>query len=175
MLYGIFVLLLSGLVHVWSAAVVPAAVLMVAAHEALVYWSRKQEMAGSPYFVHDQRGLRILGVIPNTSAANMGLLAGEIIHKVNGVQVRTKAQLHESLQVNPAYCKLEVINLDGQSKFVSNPLFSGQHHQLGIILSPDEKTLTYMEMPDQSTHLWAYLRSSSRQLFSGASKSSKEA
>jgi hypothetical protein len=47
------------------------------------------------------------------------------------------AQLHEALRMNPAFCKLEVQNREGESKYLQSPIYDGDHHQLGIILVPE--------------------------------------
>ncbi|MNC52221.1 Cell division topological determinant MinJ [compost metagenome] len=51
----------------------------------------------------------------------------------------TKEELHAALRLNAAFCKLEVRNTAGESKFLQRALYAGEHHQLGAILSPDEK------------------------------------
>ncbi|TNJ63411.1 PDZ domain-containing protein [Paenibacillus hemerocallicola] len=114
-------------------------------HEALFLWSRREETANPPFYVHDDQGLKILGILPGSPAKEMGLLAGEIIHKANGIKVRTKEELHEALRTNGAFCKLEVINTEGHSKFVKRALFAGEHHLLGVILSPDDKAMYVLE------------------------------
>ncbi|MDF2662100.1 MAG: Trypsin-like serine protease, partial [Paenibacillus sp.] len=43
------------------------------------------------------------------------------------------------------FCKLEVINTEGHSKFVQRALYSGDHHLLGVLLAPDEKVMYYLE------------------------------
>ncbi len=40
----------------------------------------------------------------------MGLGIGEVIRKVNGVEVHSERQLYEALQINAAHCRLEVLN-----------------------------------------------------------------
>src|SRR5690606_29984166 len=98
-----------------------------------------------PLYVNDTRGLRILGIVPGTPAETMGLAAGEILHKVNGVRVRTKEELYEALVLNPAFCKLELLNLDGELKFAQRARYAGEHHQLGVILAPDEQANYYAD------------------------------
>ena len=120
-----------------------AAIASLLLHEAIIWRSRSVEAAQSPLYVHDSRGLRILGIVPGTPAAAMGLITGEVLHKVNGMHVRTKEDLYEALVHNSAFCKLEVLNLDGELKFVQRARFAGEHHQLGVILAPDEQANYY--------------------------------
>lgn len=128
----------------WQPMLLPVAALAsLLLHEAIIWRSRILEAAQSPLYVNDSRGLRILAIVPETPAASMGLLAGEILHKVNGVRVRTKEDLYEALVQNSAFCKLEILNLEGELKFASKARFAGDHHQLGVILAPDEQANYY--------------------------------
>lgn len=58
------------------------------------------------------------------------------------------------MRQNSAFCRLEVLNLDQQSKFVQRPMFSGEHHQLGIVLAPDRDTPFYLENKEPSLLLF---------------------
>lgn len=128
----------------WQPMLLPlAALASLLLHEAIIWRSRIKEAARSPLYVNDSRGLRILGIVPGTPASAMGLVPGEILHKVNGMRVRTKEDLYEALVQNSAFCKLEVLNLDGELKFAQRARFAGEHHQLGVILAPDEQANYY--------------------------------
>ncbi|MDF2723122.1 MAG: serine protease [Paenibacillus sp.] len=140
--YALVVLALAAAAEWLPGFVIVGAIAVIGLHEALLLWSRRDEVVAPPYFVHDSQGLKILGVLPGGPADEMGLLPGEIIHKANGTKVRTKEELHEALRQNgAAFCKLEVINTDGHTKFVQRALYAGEHHLLGIILSPDDKSM----------------------------------
>lgn len=156
LLYSGIVLLLAVGAHFLPALTVVAALVGIALHELLVWYSTWDEGQQRPLYVHDERGLHVLAVLPKSPAAELGILPGEIIHKVNGTAVHTKEELHVALRLNPAFCKLEVINLDGQSKFMHRALYSGDHHQLGVILSPDQDAGYYVEMKHSS--IFAYAR-----------------
>jgi hypothetical protein len=156
-LYGAAIFLLAVCVELWPVLTIGASLACIMLHELLVWYSRWEEARRSAIFVHDERGLMILGVIPSSPAEQLGIVPGEIIHGVNGVKVRDKEQLHQALQLNSAFCKLEVINLEGQSKFLKRAKFSGEHHQLGIILAPDEDAKYYVGV-GQKTGIGSYLR-----------------
>lgn len=143
--YSLAVLALAAGAEWLPGFVLIGSVLAIVLHEALLWWSGREETEKPPYYVHNEQGLRILAVLPGSPASEMGLVAGEIIHKANGIRIRTKEQLHEALGANGAFCKLEVINTEGHSKFVQRALYSGDHHLLGVLLAPDEKVLYYLE------------------------------
>ncbi|WP_158306379.1 PDZ domain-containing protein [Caldalkalibacillus thermarum] len=119
-------------------------------HEALIVYSRYREESRAPIHVHPHRGLKILAVIPRSPAAKMGLRAGDVIVKVNGMPVRQRQALYEALSRNKAFCRLEVINPDGEVKFAQSSVYEHDHHQLGIVLAPDEEVPYYIERQDIS-------------------------
>lgn len=85
------------------------------------------------YFSKNQPGIVILDILPGTPADKMELKIGEVIKTVNGVHVQTEQEYYEALQLNRAYCKLEVIDDNGENRFVNRALYEGEHHELGII------------------------------------------
>ncbi|MNC61811.1 Cell division topological determinant MinJ [compost metagenome] len=88
-------------------------------------------------------------MLPDSPAEGLDIRTGEILAKVNGLPVTTKDALHAALQANPAYCKLEIINLQGESRFAGRAIFAGEHHQLGILICPDEDTRYVVEERQQ--------------------------
>ena len=49
------------------------------------------------------------------------------------MQVKTEQQFYEAFQLYRAYCKLEVIDENGENRLVNRALYEGEHHELGII------------------------------------------
>ncbi|QCT04523.1 cell division topological determinant [Paenibacillus algicola] len=136
-IYSSIVLMLSLLADWWPPLMLAAALAAPLLHEGLAWYSRYEEQQRSPLFVHPPKGLKVLAVLPGSPAEELGILAGETILKVNGTLVRSKEQLHAALRQNAAFCKLEVQNYEGESKFMQRAMYAGEHHQLGVILSPD--------------------------------------
>ncbi|MEH7075738.1 PDZ domain-containing protein [Neobacillus drentensis] len=91
------------------------------------------------YFSKKNQGLMIIGVIPDSPANKMELKVGEIISKANGVLVRDEKVFYEALQKNRAHCKLEVLDTNGEIRFVQRALYEGDHHELGILFVQDER------------------------------------
>ena len=143
-------------VKFFAIAAIPAAVLIVLAHEALRWFAKLGEDQRSPFYTNSSSGLKVLAVLPRSAAEALGIEPGEIIHKVNGFRVQNRRELFDALRLHPAYCKLEVFNLDGQLKFLKRALFTDDHHQLGVVLAPDDDVQQYAEFREYS--LFAYLR-----------------
>ncbi|MBE7899016.1 PDZ domain-containing protein [Paenibacillus polymyxa] len=137
LLYSVALLLLSLLAAWWSPLILLAALFSFLAHEALIWYGNIEESRLSPMFVHPEQGMRVLAVLPDSPATAMGILPGEAIYRVNGMVVNSRAELHQALRINSAFCKLEVRNLQGESKFVQRGMYDGDHHQLGVVLAPD--------------------------------------
>lgn len=81
----------------------------------------------------------ILGILLNSPASKMDLKVGEIISKVNGQSVRDEKGFYEALQRNRAHCKLDVLDVNGEVRFVQRALYEGDHYELGILFVQDEK------------------------------------
>ncbi|WP_202079303.1 PDZ domain-containing protein [Caldalkalibacillus salinus] len=142
--------LVFGAVYLSEWFLVLAALFSFLGHEAILFYSRWKEQEVAPTFVHTNDGLRILAVIPGTPAERMGLKIGELIYKVNGQRVHERKDLYEAMQSNMAFCKLEVIDEQSMIRFAKSSIYEEDHHQLGIILAPDEEVPFYMGRQDVS-------------------------
>jgi hypothetical protein len=151
LLYACIILISAILSYYWNVLIVFASLLSIILLEVLVKYSVWEEAGRSPLYVHNEQGMKILAVLPHSVAAELGLTAGEIILKVNLKSVHTKQEFHLAMQVNPAFCRLEILNLAGHSKFVTKAIYAGDHHQLGIILAPDAETIDFVA--DNQKHM----------------------
>lgn len=124
----------------WRSPAVGLATSLAAAvlHEALIRLSHREERLRAPLFVHDGRGVRVLAVVPRSPAEELGIRTGEVICKVNGMAVRDRRGLYAALWSNPTLCRLEVLDAQGQVRFLQRPFYAGEQHQLGLVLCPDE-------------------------------------
>lgn len=155
-LYGLIMLGASVAAHFWTPILIAAALLSIALHEGLIRYNQWIEDKQTPFYVHSIRGLMVLSIVPNSPAQELGIQIGEIIHKVNGHKVKTKTDMHQAMGLNSAFCKLEVLNEQGEVRFLHRAIFAGDHHQLGIILAPDQQALYFTE--HRPVHLFSYLR-----------------
>ncbi len=80
-------------------------------------------------------GVMIAGVLPNSPAEKMGLGVGEIIRKVNGIEVHSERELYEALQINAAHCRLEVLNHQNEVRLTQHVVHSGEHHRIGLLIA----------------------------------------
>jgi hypothetical protein len=144
-LTGLLTVLLSYLAIRWSWIGILVVIVVFIGHEGLIVIRNRREANAPSFFSHSNQGVSVLAVLQGSPADDMGIQAGEIISKVNGKKVTNQKEFYAALQQNAAFCKLEVINLEGNLKFVQRSLYSGEHHLLGAILSPDEDTTAMLE------------------------------
>lgn len=132
---GFGVLLLAGalvsMVEPFAAVITLATALIGRMLIAFIY---KTKEYGEDYaVVPSAKGVIIAGILPDSPAEKMGLLIGECIAKVNGVAVHSEDELYEAIQINAAYCKLEVYDLNGEIRLTQHALFSNDHYRIGIL------------------------------------------
>ncbi|MBJ3792848.1 PDZ domain-containing protein, partial [Bacillus sp. OA1] len=92
------------------------------------------------YFAARNDGLVVLDTIPNTIGAELNLLPGEMITKVNGVVPRSAKEFYDALQTKTtgAFCKLEVLDTNGELRLAQTALYAGGHHELGVVFVQQE-------------------------------------
>ncbi|WP_252502426.1 PDZ domain-containing protein [Sporosarcina sp. Marseille-Q4943] len=79
-------------------------------------------------------GVIIAGILPNSPGEKLGLVPGECIRKVNGIQVSNEKELYDAIQVNAAHCRLQVIGRDGEVRLMQQVLYRHDHHRLGLLV-----------------------------------------
>ncbi|MFB4167847.1 PDZ domain-containing protein [Virgibacillus sp. JSM 102003] len=130
---SLFVLLLAvGSIYVgWLSLV--AVILAILGREFISYKHRQSDKEKPNYFNKNERGLKVLAIIPGTPADRLGILAGETIVKVNRKKINTMDEFYYGLQDSGAYFKLEIIGDNGEIRYVQSALYEEDHHELGII------------------------------------------
>jgi hypothetical protein len=137
--WGIFITMLSVAGFWFPLVSIGVVALAVIGREILTLLQRMNDEALPFYFSKKNHGLMILGIIPDSPASKMTLQVGELITKVNGVVVQSEKFFYEALQKNRAHCKLEVLDTNGEVRFVQRALYEGDHYELGILFVQDEK------------------------------------
>ncbi|MRX72218.1 cell division protein [Bacillus lacus] len=123
----------------WTPLAFGAAGIAVIGRSFLSIRQRMNDNSASFYFSRRDKGLSILGILTNSPGEKMGLHVGEIIMKANGEQVRSVEEFYRALQKNPAFCKLEVIDINGHIRYVQGAIYEGMHHELGLLFVTDDK------------------------------------
>jgi hypothetical protein len=118
----------------YPLAAVAVVILAIIGREWIRLQQRRSDEKAPALFTKRTQGLVVLGIIPHSPAEKMGLKVGEVIIKVNGIAVSEVHKFYEALQVNNrAFCKLEVIDENGEVRFTQRALYDNEHHELGIL------------------------------------------
>ena len=145
-IYSILLLGFAFLSEYWAPIQIIAALFAALGHEWIRFIGRFKEGKMAPRYAHPKDGLKILAIIPNTPASRMKILEGEVIKKVNGYPVTNRKELHHALQLQSAFTKLEILDKNQQIKMVQTSIYQNDHHQLGILLAPDEDSPYHIEV-----------------------------
>jgi hypothetical protein len=130
---GVVILILSVIGYWYPLVSIIVAACAIICRELISLTQRLRDDNLPFYFSKKNNGLMIIGIIPESPADKMGLQVGELLSKVNGVKIRDEQALYEALQKNRAHCKLEVLDVNGEVRFVQRALYEGDHYELGIL------------------------------------------
>lgn len=137
LLLGLFVVATAGLATYWAMLVPLVAAVGFLGRELIYIFHRSAEKRSTSLYTNRASGLTVLGILPFSTAEKMGIEVGEIVTKVNGWEVYSQRDLYEALQINPAFCKLEVVDRAGEVRFVQSSVYEGDHYHVGLLFVPD--------------------------------------
>lgn len=166
LIYSLILLAMAYTVELYVDYQVFAALFAAFGHEAIHLIGKRKEKQLPLKYVHPKEGLMVFSVLPGSMAKTMGIKAGEVINKVNGIPVNTKEELYVALQTQPTFVKLEIINLNGQIRLANHSIYYGEHHQLGIILAPDDNAPYYIKV--NNTNLFSLTMQKFKKISRGA-------
>ncbi|MBD8031498.1 PDZ domain-containing protein [Solibacillus merdavium] len=131
---GQFVLIV-GLAAYFSPVLGAAALALGAISRTIIgiYYSRSEDR-NSYAVMRSDRGVMIAGILPNSPAEKMGLLAGEVIKRVNGQDVYTEEDLYKALQINAAHCRLEVLDHAGELRLTQHVVHRDDNYKIGLLV-----------------------------------------
>jgi len=79
-------------------------------------------------------GVVIAGILPNSPGEKMGLIPGECIRSVNGIQVSNEKELYDAIQINAAHCRMQVVDRNGELRLLQQVIYRHDHHRLGLLV-----------------------------------------
>lgn len=114
-----------------------AILLAIVGKEWMTYRFRMKDRKQPAYFTPLDKGVRVLATIPDSPADRLGIMIGETITKVNGTVVANSAEFYEALQNSGAFFKLDVLDHQGEVRFVNSAFYEEDHYKLGIVFPED--------------------------------------
>jgi hypothetical protein len=100
----------------------------------ITIYYRRSEDRDSYAVMRNGNGVMIAAVLPDSPADKMGLIAGEVIRRINGQNVYTEEELYEALQINAAHCRLEVLDHNGELRLTQHVVHSDDNHKIGLLI-----------------------------------------
>ncbi|WP_203245978.1 PDZ domain-containing protein [Sporosarcina beigongshangi] len=91
---------------------------------------RQGGFAASPH----PTGVVIAGILPDSPGEKMGLVVGECIRSVNGIQVSNEKELYDAIQINAAHCRMQVVDRNGEVRLMQQVIYRHDHHRLGLLV-----------------------------------------
>lgn len=92
-------------------------------------------------YSRSERGLKVVDILPKSTGEKMGILIGETVFKVNGIEIETQSEFYDALQWNSAYAKLEVIDRNGEKRIAQGSIFENEHYLIGCLFIPDDERI----------------------------------
>jgi hypothetical protein len=112
-------------------------------HETLILKGQRQEEKVRPLFVLPERGVRVLEVLAEGHAEKIGIKRGDIIHKMNGIEIESYIHLQSILNDSPTFLWIEGIDVDDHKKEYEYQSYRKGIDELGIIPLPENPIITY--------------------------------
>lgn len=134
-LYSISLLALSAAAsHIPSLSIFPALFAPVA-HELTIVLGQNRELKGKPLYIHPPEGVMVLEAVKGSLGHRLGLAAGDVILKINGLAVNDKVQAGEAMALNAWWTELDYRDgRTGENRQILERKKVGE--PLGVILVP---------------------------------------
>lgn len=142
LLYSLGLLALAVGAQASRAVALAAALFSPLAHEWVIARARALEVRGKPCFTGFET--MVLDVYPDSPAARVGLVAGDVIKAVNGVPVRTREELAAAMEPWLLQARFEVENpITGERRSLH---CNEKIPPLGVLLVPGPGSPAHMDL-----------------------------
>lgn len=112
-------------------------------HEALIIYGQKEEKRGTPIFRQHKRGVTVLDTQRDSVGEKIGLMAGDVILGINGVQADLKEDILHVLRQCPTYLWLEVMAPSGQIRTLEHQNYQRGINSLGVLMVTQDTSVIF--------------------------------
>lgn len=137
-LWGIILGAAAGAAYLVDYPIYIAAAAALLGREWITWSQKRREASSRPIYTVPDRGLRVAGILPYSPAEKMDIKPGEIITRVNGQTVTNESDLYQAIQLNSAYSKIGVIDLNQELRYTQIAVYANEHYLLGLLLVKQE-------------------------------------
>lgn len=128
-LYSIFLLYISKTID--NLFIPPLFALF--GHEYIILQNKIIENKKKPIFTSLDKGVKVLEVLPNTVAHKLGIKTGDILLRINEVEVNSSKDLEDIMNIEINKMKIEFFNMKSG---LSTKKYYGKRKPLGLIIVP---------------------------------------
>jgi hypothetical protein len=139
--YSVILLVLAVLSTHYMLFQVLGIVFMSLAHEGIILYDQYVETQKKPIYGLPDKGVRVLTVYPEGPASKIGIEVGDIIQKVNGVEVEDVKDFKVLLQDTFRCLYLEVKKINGLNHIFKFVNYRGEDDSLGFQVLPEKPTI----------------------------------
>ncbi len=90
-----------------------AAIFGPLAHELIIIIGQREEKTKKPLFEYQDIGLMVLSVVKNSPAEQIGIKPGDVVLKINDIQINSEDDIKRLLSTNPTILFITVREIDG--------------------------------------------------------------
>lgn len=102
-------------------------------HEYIILRNKKIEDKSYPIFSATNKGVKILEIMPNSIGHKVGMKSGDVLIKINGIEINSKRDLDDIMTLNPKGLKFEVFDI---RYGLSTKKYKGKRKSLGLVIVP---------------------------------------
>ena len=102
-------------------------------HEFIILRNKKKEDEGFYIFSPPKKGVKILEILPNSIGQEIGIGTGDILLKINEVDVNSRKDLEDIMRLGPASMKIELFNI---KLGLVIKRYNGKGKPLGLVIVP---------------------------------------
>lgn len=112
-------------------------------HELIYFIDRYLENNKKPIYVLPEKGVRVLEVVYNSPAYKMGIQRGDVIIKLNNIEIESITHYYRLIKREHNKVWLNILSINGQSKILEYEDYSQGITELGIVLLPKYSLCLY--------------------------------
>lgn len=129
LIYSVILLYISKTARTLFAAPIFA----LLGHEFIIHINKRKEAKKEPIFVPLEKGVKVLEVVPGSIGHKLGLKIGDVILRINGVEVNDARDLEDFMRLDFNKLKIEYFNMKSGLR---TKAYYGKKKPLGLIIVP---------------------------------------
>lgn len=106
-----------------------------AAHEGMLNYQNHLEIVRKPKYISSEDGMMVLAVTPNSPADEIGIESGDLVIKINDIDVKHEIEIQNMLKMVSNFISLKVRKQDGRVLELSYNKMN-ESKKLGIVFVP---------------------------------------